>query len=283
MLKEGNVVVEWMFSGLYRWERSGAQVTFLTYDGIRVPKIWAPVYSDDNSLTTGNPTVIIIGGQHLDEVHSTGLLLRQPQVFNCLRRRFNLLIYPVINQSGLSFPHDSGIRLLREDDYSHNYNSFWGFRFFKKATEVFLVEDDIIKNIKQGTNVVAAISFHSDSELPYQGYVFIDKWDEWSIQQYRQTVETHTTIRPFLRTASNQPYTGNGQLRDGWIIVNYQDIDQPGSFENWMNTLRTPTLVIEAPHGVSPEIEMEFSQVMIEALAQILPKITSEYNTNASP
>ena len=50
-----------------------------------------------------------------------------------------------------------------------------------------------------------------------------------------------------------------------------------------MNTLRTPTLVIEAPHGVSPEIEMEFSQVMIEALAQILPKITSEYNTNASP
>jgi len=259
---EKNEISYILESGLHEWKRDSSHTVFLEEEGLKIPRIWAPTLRK-----VGSPlTIILAAGLHLEETSGSHLLL-SPSLFRETRGKgFNLLIYPVINQSGLKYPREADEKLLR---YSRGYNlnTGWGLSC-PKAPEVAIVEKDLKTFVSSARKKpILFISLHEDSEYPPRGYIFTNGLSAEKIRALSQRIE-QKIAKSMLAKASELPYKGTGSVQKGYIIAEDQD---PGSMENWINdSFGIPAILIEAPYGASLQDRISFHQNLINAAIKII-------------
>jgi hypothetical protein len=252
--------------GLSAWRRKGANVDYLIFGGLKVPRIWFGPKKND--------ILLLASGLHLEETSGPLLLLNPDKLLAAFESLtdagLNLLIYPVINQHGLKFSPDANDKLLRYNAGGVNYNDGWGLR--KKCKEVSLVEKDIL-NFQKSFRIIFAQSMHEDSDLPKKGYVYSNGIHNASfrkkLRKYIQASVKDGVLASSSLVKNNIPKSELiGARIEDFLLVESHD---KGSMEEWLAyDLGIPTLLSEAPFGLTLKTRQDFHFAVLGSLAREL-------------
>ncbi len=263
-----NPVAGQIQKGLDSWKKLGAKIAYLVSANKKVPKIWL-------GSNKSSKVIIIASGLHLEETSGPSLLLEptalSPILQPTLEKDINFLIYPVINQFGLSYLPTNRRKFLRYNEEGINYNDGWGIPE-KKSKEVELVEKDILdtKNTKE---IIFAISLHEDSETPGKGYVYTNAVKSRDfraklIKGIKSKINVALLATKQHLLEANEPTFQGGVIEEEFCIVDAKD---PGSMENWLaDDLGVPTVLSEGPFGLPLKVRKEFQLVVIESIVSLL-------------
>jgi len=258
-------------NGLNSWQAAGAKVGTLKKDKINVPRIWV------NSVK--NKVFLLIGGLHLEETSGPFLLLTPqlllPVLEPLLKKGVNIVIYPAINQFGLSFEPSTNDKLLRYNAEGINYNDRWGIKA-KKCKEVEVVEKDIL-SIKKFYEIIFAVSLHEDSETPQKGYIYTNGISDPNFRKkLRQGIISQVSAdilasEKDFQEGIQSEFTG-GKVEEEFCLVEAKD---PGSMESWTaDKLHVPTVLSESPFGLSLDTRKSFHlSVIASAISVLVPQI----------
>ena len=173
----------------------------------------------------------------------------------------SIVIFPVINQYGLSFSDKGDDKFLRYNQKGFNYNSAWGFEK-KKCDEVSLVEKFLGKMHKK-YNIVFVLSLHEDSTEPGKGYLWMNNIDK-EVRQKIQTSIAGSVDKNILLQMKSRVGLRKGGIENGFSVIDAKD----DSFENFTSAiLGIPSLVSEAPFGLTLKRRMAFHKASLSAIA----------------
>lgn len=244
--------------GIANW-RKIAKVKIVKKNKLIIPRI---IYGSFNEA------VLICTGLHLEETSGPLTFLNPENVKDLLNlansKKISLIIYPLINNFGLSYGTDANEKLLRRNEEGINYNDGWGIH--KSAEEVAVAETDMAKILKR-YKVKLVLSLHEDSVCPGKGYLWINGITDKKVRtQIYEKVRKNIDSK-FLLSMTNQKGEG-GVVEDSISIVDSKD---EGAFEEWMADYNhIPTVLSEAPFGESLENRKKFHQeVIIAAISTI--------------
>lgn len=262
-----NPIASLLPKGLAAWGKVSADVSFLIQGGFRVPRIL---------LGSADQYVLIASGLHLEETSGPALLLDPEGVFPVLKpildKKIGILMYPVINQVGLKYLPTENDHLLRYNDNNFNYNDGWGIPGNKKATEVALVEKDIL-SLNRISQIKLALSLHEDSETPGKGYIYTNGISDSILRKsITQKIKGHVDVKQLANKSdileSGQETFQGGIIEDDICIVDSKD---KGSIENWLaDDLKIPTVLSEGPFGLDLEVRKKFQLEVLKATLLIL-------------
>ncbi len=206
--------------------------------------------------------IIISTGLHLEET-SGPLTLLDPAKLKWLlefakKNKFTIVLYPIINNRGLSYLPTADEKFLRTNDKGVDYNDCWGIK--EVTGEVRIVSRDIKKIIKK-YDVVCALSLHEDSALPKKGYIWTNGVAKKLREQICKLIKSNI-LKKYILEIGQKTFEG-GKVENRFCVVNARDY---GSFEVWMAELNNiPTVLSEAPFGEKLAIRSKFHMEVIKA------------------
>lgn len=243
--------------GLNFWKAKDATIDKLGGSTVKVPKI---------TIGSGNKTIILISGFHLEETSGPMLLLDPKMVIPIIRplldKSIRVIIYPVINKFGLNYGSDEHENLLRKNQEGTDYNDAWGMGSRIKPEEIVLVESEILSLWNKG-EILFSVSFHEDSVTPKKGYIWTNGVDLSLRKKITKKIKSKID-RNLLLDMKDRTFEG-GIVEDGFVIANAKD---KTSYENWMaEELNVPTVLSEAPFGLPLSVRKKFQ---VEVLKIVL-------------
>jgi hypothetical protein len=261
-----NPVSDAIVHGKAEWRKSGGLARALKSGDLTVPKVWFP------GQNKGKRVLLLTSGLHLEETSGPILLLDPklvlPTIYPFIQKGVNVLIYPAINQYGLSFDPAGDDKLLRYNQDGINYNDGWGFPNDKKCKEVALVEEDILQT-KKNYEFIFALSLHEDSETPKKGYIYTNGISDPNFRKKLRQGILSEVPPDILATQKEldegiQPEFEGGVVEEGFCLVEAKD---PGSLENWLaDDLHIPTVLSESPFGLDLETRKSFHLSVIKSV-----------------
>ena len=244
-----NVIKKRINPGIKDWREEGAKVSYLKQGKLRVPVILL------RSGVQSNKLFLIASGFHLEET-SGPLFLLNPRLclppFRNILQKMNIVIFPVINQFGLSFAETAADKHLRRNSQDLDYNSAWGFSK-KKCQEVAQVEKKLIELYKR-FQIVFVLSLHEDSSEPGKGYLWMNNIASSTRKIIQNGLEKKVEKKILLQIRSTVGLR-RGRIESGFSVVDAKD----ESFENFTSEiLGIPTLLSEAPFGLDLKRRIAF-------------------------
>lgn len=247
------------------WQQRGVAVRFESAGQYIVPYIEL-----DGSLPVKerNPAVILATGMHLEET-SGPALLRQPEPILSVLQPFreeglSFLLFPQINQFGSQFVGKTGApELLRQDHRGVEYNDGFGLDTPARATAESRAVERVMRDYMTRFDVQLGISFHEDSDLPRQGYL----WTNGVPHLLRSQVQTQlSSIWGGSRYLfeSRTPHPSVQEDRESgepghWEDSLAVDFEDEGCLEHWWAKMcGIAAFCVEAPFGAHPKIRELF-------------------------
>jgi len=252
-----NVIKKSIAPGIKVWKGKAAKISYLKQENLRVPVIFL------RSKIQSDKLFLIASGFHLEET-SGPLFLLNPQTcvssFTNILTKMNIVIFPVINQFGLSFKETMQDKHLRRNALGLDYNSAWGFDK-EKCQEVRLVEKKLIELYKE-YQLVFVLSLHEDSTEPGKGYLWMNNIRTNTRKTIQLALEKKVDKKILLQMKSTVGLR-RGRIESGFSVVDAKD----ESFENFTSEiLGIPTLLSEAPFGLDLDRRIAFHRAALTSI-----------------
>jgi hypothetical protein len=252
-----NVIKKSIAPGIKAWKGNGANISYLKKDNLRIPVVFLPSKIQSNKL------FLIASGFHLEET-SGPLFLLNPKVclpsFRDILKMMNIVLFPLINQFGLSFKETVSDKHLRRNGLGLDYNSAWGFDK-EKCQEVRLVEKRLIELYKE-YQMVFALSLHEDSTEPGKGYLWMNNIRSDTRKTIQHALEKNVDKKILLQMKSTVGLR-RGRIESGFSVVDAKD----ESFENFTSEiLGIPTLLSEGPFGLDLNRRIAFHRAVLTSI-----------------